>query len=346
MSRRRHGYRGSGKHIGVLIPLLAVLCIAAAVALFLINDNMTFTKDGAFFGKKEVKAHKTEKPNLVIENDAEAEDSEKEKMPEQEDNKPSVPESTEERAYFIGLDKVISEAPLDGIPDGVNTVVFEVKSEDGRLAFESDSKLAEGDKIVVGSDEKLKSAIASAHDKGYKVSLCMSCFKDNEAARKNQVYACRTANKVIWLDGENVRWLSAYSKKAQEYLVGIVEKLCTFGADGIVLSNISFPYYGKCELLYYDESLGTKAEQLESFITDAKAAAGDVRLSAVYDNLRGRYLTESGQNVEIFKAFDKIYVSETAGKRTSEYSAAEKEFGSSLCPIVGAVKDSGSFMVK
>lgn len=348
MGRRRQGrYRGSRKGIGVLIPVLIVLCVAAAVALFLINDNMTFTTDGAFFGKKKEETHEVA-PNLIIEDGKvnPSENTEAENPPPEEENREATPENADTRAYFIGIDKTISENPLAGVPEGVNTVVFEVKSEDGRLAFDSDSALASYERIVAGSDEKLRSAVSKAREKGYGVSLYMSCFKDNEAARKNQVYSCRTANKIIWLDGENVRWLSAYSEKAREYLADLVKKLSEFGADEIILANISFPYYGKCDLLYYDSSLGTKSEQLKKFIDDALASAGSVPVSAVYENLRGNYLTESGQNSEIFKSFGKIYVSDTAGKRTREYSDAAEAFGDKICPISAGAKTSGSFLIK
>ena len=61
-------YRGSRRGIGFLIPTLAVLCVIAAVALYIINENMTFTKDGKEFsiGNREEEVENVD-ANLIIE---------------------------------------------------------------------------------------------------------------------------------------------------------------------------------------------------------------------------------------------------------------------------------------
>ena len=76
MKRSSGRYRGSRRSGGVLIPLLVVLCIAAAVTLYVINNNMTFTREGSFFiPEKEVRTEKAE-ANLIID-EAPAEEEKK-----------------------------------------------------------------------------------------------------------------------------------------------------------------------------------------------------------------------------------------------------------------------------
>lgn len=335
--RTSRRYRGSRRGIGIVIPLLIVLCIAAAVSLYFINDNMAFTRDGAFFlsPNKEVKTSQVD-ANLIIEQGSE--DTPEPVVPEQSNEVPDMPESDEgKRAYFIPIGSVknteLFDAALSEIPSGINTLVLEVKAEDGTLAFVSESNIAKN-AAVGGDDTTLTSAMTKARAAGYRVALYMSCFKDNEAARKNQSYSARTANKIIWLDGNNVRWLSAYSDSAQEYLISAVEKLAAMSPDEIILSNISFPAVGKTELLSYDESLGTKREMLKSFISDVKTAAGSISLSAVYENYNSNTLKSSGQNAEDFGGFDTVYVNSAAGRYTLGFDTAAQLFENAKCKLI------------
>lgn len=348
--RTSRRYRGSRGGIGIVIPLLVVLCIAAAVSLYFINDNMAFTRDGAFFlsPNKDVKTSEVD-ANLIIEQESEpaAEPVE----PDKSDETSDVPENEEKRAYFIPIGKVknteLFAATLAEIPSYINTLVLEVKAEDGTLAFASESDIAENAEVG-GDDATLISVMEKAREQGYNVALYMSCFKDNEAARKNQGYSARTANKIIWLDGNNVRWLSAYSDSARKYIISAVEKLVSMSPDEIILSNISFPAVGKTELLSYDESLGTKREMLKSFIDETQAAAGSVPLSAVYENYNANTLASSGQNAEDFRGFDTVYVNLAADRYTLGFDSASELFKDSDCRLipVSAQTAEGEYMIK
>ena len=47
--KKQRRYRGSRQKIGFFIPALVVLCLIAAASLYVINNNMTFTKEGSYF---------------------------------------------------------------------------------------------------------------------------------------------------------------------------------------------------------------------------------------------------------------------------------------------------------
>lgn len=340
-------YRGSRRGIGFLIPTLAVLCVIAAVALYIINENMTFTKDGKEFsiGNREEEVENVD-ANLIIEEPVE---TPAEEIEPPEASKPS--ESTFVKGKLIPIGAVkspehFSEA-LAAIPEGINTVILEVKAEDGTLAFVSDSQIAVTAEVS-GENGALQSAVTKARTAGYKVAFLMSCFKDNEAARKNQQYAIRLENKTLWLDWYSVRWLSAYSSGAQEYLVDCIEKLKAFSPDEIILSNVSFPAVGKCNLIGYDETLGTKREMLQSFIADAKGAAGDIKLSAVYENYNDAKNPEGGQNPKDFAAFENIFINRDAGEFTLDFNAGKTRFEGKDVNLIPVGKDAtgDNFVIK
>ncbi len=350
-SRRYRGARSGG--IGVLIPVLIVLCIIAAGILYFVNDNMTFTLDGAFLSQNKDKTTANDvSANLIIETPDETDAVQPEDiLPEPEAGTPASDETDGVHALFIPIGEVKSEelfaAKLSEIPADkkINTLILEVKAEDGTLAFSSESPLATA-AAVSGDDGALSRVIQSAKEKGYRVSLYMSCFKDNEAARKSQDESARTKNKIIWLDNGNMRWLSAYSDKAREYLVSSIKKLSSLSPDEIILSNISFPAEGKTELLSYDEKAGTKEEMLQTFIADAKAAAGNIPLSAVYENYNDVCIKQSGQTPGLFSEFEHLYVANAATKFRNPADNARELFDEEKIIAMSPTPIGDEFVVK
>ena len=345
MKRSSGRYRGSRRSGGVLIPLLVVLCIAAAVTLYVINNNMTFTREGSFFiPEKEVRTEKVE-ANLIID-EAPAEEEKKEAVatvsPEAEEKKANM------RSMFVPIGSVknaeLFAAELDAAAGkGVETLVLEVKADDGTLAFSTETKIGQST-LLAGEDSIFNANLKLARERGYKVAFYLSCFKDNEAARRNQEYSVRTENKIIWLDGENVRWLSAYSEEARGYITDLMKELVLFTPDEFILSNISFPVFGKTELISYPDGGTGKSAILKSFIADVKSAAGSIPISAVYENYKGEYLRKSGQNAEDFTEFDKLYISRDGGRLTAPMRDAGVEH-EEIIPIQSDVSD-GNFLLK
>ncbi len=320
--RRSGRYRGSRRSGGFVIPVLVVLCIIAAGALYVINNNMTFTREGSFFfNEKEVEPEKVE-ANLIIDS---AEDQLQEQIEIREETPPASETGSETKALFVPIGTVKSaelfEAELMvAEAKKVNTLAFEVKAEDGTLAFSTNTMFGQSTGLA-GESSVLSENIDKAKEAGYKVAFYLSCFKDNEAARKNQEHSVRTENKIIWLDGENTRWLSAYSETARAYLVDVIEELCAFSPDELILSNISFPVLGKTELVAYPDGGKDKSLVLAEFMKEASAAAGETPLSAVFENYNGIYLERSGQSVGAFaEVFDKLYVSRDAAKERAKLS--------------------------
>ena len=340
--RRTSGrYRGARRRVDLLIPILVALIISAAVVLYVVNENMVFTKDGTFFSPSEntEKVVEDVEANLVIE--------------EEEITEPvvQVPENTPAeatRAYFIPIDSVkntelfnVALSEVAALPS-VNKLVLEVKAEDGMLAFSTDSPLGVT-ATVSGDDEALRSAISKAQEKGYKVALYISAFKDNETARKNQPYSARTENKVIFIDGTNVRWLSAYSPEARGYVTDVIKKANTFSPDEIILSNVSFPAVGKTEILFYEKELGEKRDAIKAFIAEAVAACEGTKLSAVYENYNDKCLPMSGQSPDDFEnGFNALYVK----KDGSYYTKSASESGISNAIIIDARANGESYMIK
>ncbi len=337
----RKRYKGARRNIGCLIPVLVSLCVLAAGALYFINDNMTYTREGTVFSasKEDENTEENVNANLIIENEEKTAE-----IPE-EVKKPELEKAVPRRAAFVPLKTVTDTAEFEKelkalAGEDINTVVLEVKSDEGFLAFVEDSPVALAAGVSAESDEPLNHAAKKARESGYDVAFFISCFKDNEAARKNQPLAARTENRIIWLDGNNTRWLNPYSEKARGYITDIISTAALFRPEEIILSNISFPAEGKTEIIYYGENPLGKSEQLDAFIEEArKAVPTDIALSAVYENYTGASRDSAGQKADSFIGkFRHIFISDSGGKTRAALSddlkARLAESGQKYCAII------------
>lgn len=160
-----------------------------------------------------------------------------------------------------------------------NAVVLDFKTPDGHLCYSSKLNTAILGKCSVYDNQTVRNALALFESRNIAVIARIWCFEDAVAPYVDSEAAVRYMNsQVLWLDGleeENgVPWLNPLSKNAVSYLSGIVEEVCAFGVDALILESVCFPSRGETETAGYD-SKKDKNEALLSFIRKAKTAAGD-----------------------------------------------------------------------
>lgn len=351
MRRGRRNYRGSRRG-GTLIPVLVVLCIIAGGVLFFVSDSETYTKSGekVIVAPKD-NAEKEKNSGVVIEQTA------GEKTEEKESDVLPDKKSRVMRGYFADINTVKNAELFDSAVEtakkagNVNTLILEVKAQDGTLAFASDHEFIK-DKQLSGDDDMLKAVMAKAKEQGFSVALYVSCFKDNGAAHSNFENAVKQKdNGWIWRDGSNMRWLSAYSEDSRDYIVGVVEQIAKFEPDEIILSNISFPVEGNLASIDYGDEAGDKGEAVSAFLEDVAKAADGIPLSAVYENYSAKLLPLSGQDISVFKeTFTALYVKRKADENTLSFDTAKTavaDEGYRLIPIVSSIEGEDSeYMLK
>ncbi len=356
MRRGRKNYRGAKRGLtGAAIPVLVVLCIIAAVVLYFVNDSSVYTKEGdsvVATKEKTVDEKAPDVSDVVIEQveSSGSENNEEDKVVTEEKNK-------EVRAMFIGISDVkdsvrFSEKLEEAKNNGrINTVVLEVKAEDGTLAFAIDHSFVT-DKQLSGEDELLKNAISEAKEKGFSVALYISCFKDNGAAHSNFENAIiQKDNGWVWRDESDSRWLSAYSENSQGYIIGIIEKLAGFSPDEFILANVSFPALGNIGSIDYGENTTQKTDVISDFVGKAVKAAENVPVSAVYENYDTNRLSGSGQDIGVFKrGFKTLYVARDSAKNTLSFDTARTSVGDDTYKLIPIASEFGAdvteFMIK
>ena len=343
MRKSGRRYRGSRGGTGVIIPVLVVLCIIAAGTLYFVNESSTFRREGTGVVSEAENMQEAVKEGVVV--------SEQASGTQQNGEATSDVQNTTSSAmagYFVPISSVKSieqfDALLTSLPQGVSTLVLEVKAEDGTLAFGSEHEFVK-DKQITGDDETLKTVIAKARNANLGVALYISCFKDNGAGQNNFKNAVLLENGYVWRDENSIRWLSPYAEGTRAYITGIIGKLTTFAPDEIILGNVSFPV--TADTAVFDETLGSKSDMLALFIDEAKKAAGDVKLSAVFGNFNDRRKPMSGQREADFEKFDTLYIETRQTQLTRTFDEGKALFGAD-CNIVPVSDDAlnGEFIIK
>lgn len=153
---------------------------------------------------------------------------------------------------------------------GEKAVVIDLKEPSGRLAYQSDSELAEKAHVNASDDEMyyLKTAVTCLHNEGISVAARISCFADSrlanafpEMVRKNAAgLPCRSQSGYALLDASNA--------DLQDYLKSIVEDAVEMGFDTLILDDFgSLP------------SAETAPEKLEALLVKLHELTGDVKLA-------------------------------------------------------------------
>lgn len=305
-------YRGNRRRVGFLIPTLIILCVLAAITLIYLNANLTVTEKGTElrlpFSEKTIliggDKEKVEDVPLIIE---EAQPSGLESKEEPDEYKTRI-----ETSIFLPMDVVLDSDTLDTSLEllkdsSINTVVLEVKADDGKLAFKTSDPTAVEYNINQEDGTQLADALAKIKAAGLNAVAQISCFRDDLMPREAQTLACRSKKKVIWLDEDECTWLNPYSDSAREYIINVIEDVCEIGFSEILLTHLSFPMDGETSVIHYSKE-ESKQGAIKAFFDELSALAEtnkDLRIAAVYDNYNNE---ESGQVLsDMVSSFYRIY---------------------------------------
>lgn len=205
---------------------------------------------------------------------------------------------------------------------GANAALFDMKGDDGTLAYVSSLELA-ATAHVTATDPDLNAAIESlnAADGLYTVAR-VSCFRDNTLPQYENTLAIRSRGGN-WRDGGDYRWLSPSVPEARQYVLDICLELAALGFDEILLDHAAYPTDGDLDYIRKNEDYD--AARLEptvlEFYTQLAGALEesypDVRLSVVAspDVFSLASDSSSGQSLEMVSLMDRIWVRDLAGDR-------------------------------
>lgn len=298
---RYNSYRGRSRFatvVKVLIVVLVLALLAALAALFFLERYIVYSSDGVrlelpFFQKEEP----PEEPGRVVVETAPPTAS-------------PTPEAEEEdfRAVLLARSALTDgTAAEQTAAAGANAAIFDMKADDGTLAYASQLPLA----LEMGvSDGAADSDVLSALNGGELYTVArVACFRDNTAPRWRNSMALRTA-QGNWRDATDTRWLSIQSPAAREYVIGVCRELAELGFDELLLDCCGFPTQGDMDRLqpgenYDPDDLTGPVEAFFAELEEALAGFPDLRISVVTNsNVLSGQSDGTGQTLELLEKYD------------------------------------------
>lgn len=156
-----------------------------------------------------------------------------------------------------------------------NSVVIDFKNADGKLAYTSLQNYAIIGKCNHLDNDTARKAIDIFTSKGIMVIARIYCFEDPAVAETFPAIAVKYMDTdVNWRDNttENGNgWLNPVSKRAKNYLYGIMEELYAMNIRGFMLESVQFPDGLKSGATYPGEKESSKRnEVLKSFVSTVR----------------------------------------------------------------------------
>ncbi len=153
---------------------------------------------------------------------------------------------------------------------GEKAVVIDLKEPSGKLAYQSDSELAQKAQVNASDDEAyyLKTALTCLHNEGIRVFARISCFADSRLANAFPEMVRKNEAGLPSLSLSGYAMLNAGNGDLQDYLKSIVKDAVEMGFDALILDDFgSLP------------SAETNPEKMEDLLAELHELTGDATLA-------------------------------------------------------------------
>lgn len=335
---RRNGYdpyhgRSRGRTVlKVLIGVLLVLLVVSIAALFFLEPYIHYSIDGVrlelpfFQGAEEDPDPPTDTVPIQVATPSPS---------------PTPEPETDYRGVLLPVSALSDGTALtQAEAAGATTVLFEMKSIDGTLAFETQSALGTA-RDTDGANETIAQFTAGETE----TAAYLSCFRDNALPRTDRSLSIHSSGGNWW-DDQQVRWCSPMSERMRSYITDLCRELAELGFDELVLDNCSFPNRGGTSAILSDDNYDPAAltETMETFFQELDTALTDypdIQVSVVTSlTVLNGGSDGSGLTLDLLKQYaDRVFVEVPEGESIPAIEGLE------IVPIVTEGTDSGSWAV-
>ena len=335
---RRNGYdpyhgRSRGRTVlKVLIGVLLVLLVVSIAALFFLEPYIHYSIDGVrlelpfFQGAEEDPDPPTDTVPIQVATPSPS---------------PTPAPETDYRGVLLPVSALSDGTALTQAETaGATTLLFEMKSIDGTLAFETQSALGTA-RDTDGANETIAQFTAGETE----TAAWLSCFRDNALPRTDRSLSIHSSGGNWW-DDQQVRWCSPMSERMRAYVTDLCRELAELGFDELVLDNCSFPNRGGTSAILSDDNYDPAAltETMETFFQELETALTDypdIQVSVVTSlTVLNGGSDGSGLTLDLLKEYaDRVFVEVPEGESIPAIEGLE------IVPIVTEGTDSGSWAV-
>lgn len=176
----------------------------------------------------------------------------------------------------------------------INTVVVDAKDATGTVLFTSEIELAKMAGATNDTAYIAKNVAKKIKSQGLIPAARVHAFRDSTTPLNARNMAVHYYDSdIYWYDNSpsmgGKPWLNPYSQEAQQYIVSLVEELCSQGFEIILLDSVQFPSGVGLDKAGYgaDAKSLTKAEVLNQFVkkvSDAVKAKGGELIVCMQDD--------------------------------------------------------------
>jgi len=197
-----------------------------------------------------------------------------------------IPEQASIKSSYVSAEMLSTIAPdgykayFDKIKaDGFNSVVIQLKTDDGKLYYNSQIPYAKSMGMVSETAADINLLTKAIKEAGLKPIAKISALKDATAHVKNDnSYAYGDSLDTNWLDNRvnlgGKSWLNPYMPKAREYVAALAGEISMAGFEVIVLDNVMFPDKFTSQMNPINENK-PRSEILKQVLDEAQVAAKD-----------------------------------------------------------------------
>lgn len=134
----------------------------------------------------------------------------------------------------------------------LNTVVIDIKDYTGKVAFDTDIKLANDLDLEEIRIKDFRGLVQRLHEENIYVIVRISVFQDPELAEKRQDLALKNKHTgAIWRDNRGLGWMDPASREVWNYVASLAQEAADYGVDEVNFDYIRFPSDGNLSSISY-----------------------------------------------------------------------------------------------
>jgi hypothetical protein len=179
------------------------------------------------------------------------------------------------KGVFVSFYGISSKKIMDSIyplidQNIINTLVIEVKADDGKIAFDNDIALAKAiGANSVSTIKDPKKLLEELHQKGIYTIAKVAVFKDGHLPIHVKNLAVKRGDGELYRDKQNVTWSDPFSDRAKRYNIEVAKLASEVGFDEVMFDYVRFP---DTNYLVYakDSNQSSRVKEIERFLKMAQ----------------------------------------------------------------------------
>ena len=154
----------------------------------------------------------------------------------------------------------------------VNALVFDTKSEDGQVVYDSKVPEATADGSIY-PEYDVEERLAQAKEHGLYTITRIVTFQDHYRAQLRPELAIHNADGSIWTNASGLAWMDMTNQATWQYPIDLGVEACQLGFDEIQYDYARFPTDGDVSAIVYpigEVDAQTRVEMIAAFLAEAR----------------------------------------------------------------------------